>query len=47
MGVLFGLCDDKEDIYDAHVATETIEPKKQKNNINCAVLVSLQRCAKC
>ena len=30
MGVLFGLCDDKEDIYDAHVATETIEPKKKK-----------------
>ena len=45
MGVLFGLCDDQEDIYDADIATETIEPKK--NVIDCAVLVSLQRCAKC
>ena len=39
MGVLFGLCDDQEDIYDADIATETIEP--QKNYIDCAVLVSL------
>ena len=45
MGVLFGLYDDQEDIYDADVVTETKEPKN--NNINCAVLVSLQRCAKC
>ena len=30
MGVIFGLCDDQEDIYDAHVATKTMEPKKQK-----------------
>ena len=44
MGVLLGLCDDQEDIYGAYAAIESIE---QKNNISCAVLVSLQRCAKC